>query len=458
MAEKLILKPRDFPAVEELLQRSSLAATIAMVPRPYAAMVVKRIIADNKARLKSKKARITEADLEREITTTIMASKRREMTRVINATGVVVHTNLGRAPLSPKLFDEIKQVVTSYGNVEYDLSGGRRGGRGAACEEYLSLLAGSESSTVVNNNAAALLLILNSLANRKEVLISRGELVQIGGGFRIPDIMKKSGARLCEVGTTNITTLSDYVDNLSPRTGMILKVHKSNFMQAGFTDEVDIGPLVELGRRHQVPVVNDLGSGVFIATRKILGQTEPTVQQSVKSGADLTCFSGDKMLGGVQAGLIVGSEVLVRKLKRNPLFRTMRLDKIMFAFLERLLSTYLDGDQLERIRLWQLLSVSESQLYERGRRIIDELDQPDGLTVSATQAYVGGGALPETHLPSIGIVFDRKYHPTVMMRTFREMDPPVIGRIENEQFILDLKAVAENELEPLRDAIRRALK
>ena len=458
MADKLILKPRGFPAVEELLQRPSLAATVATVPRPYAVTVVKRIIADNKARLKSKKARITEADLEREITTTIMASKRREMTRVINATGVVVHTNLGRAPLSPKLFDEIKQVVTGYGNVEYDLSGGKRGGRGAACEEYLSLLAGSESSTVVNNNAAALLLILNSLANRKEVLISRGELVQIGGGFRIPDIMKKSGARLREVGTTNITTLSDYEDNLSPRTGLILKVHKSNFMQAGFTEEVDIGPLVELGHRHQVPVVNDLGSGVFIATRKILGQTEPTVQQSVKSGADLTCFSGDKMLGGVQAGMIVGGDILVKKLKRNPLFRTMRLDKIMFAFLERLLSIYLNGDQLDKIRLWQLLSVTESQLYEHGQRIIDELDRPAGLTVTATRAYVGGGALPETHLPSVGIVFDRKYRPTVMMRTFREMDPPVIGRIENEQYILDLKAIAENELEPLRDAIRRALK
>jgi L-seryl-tRNA(Ser) seleniumtransferase len=457
MAKKLIATPRDFPAVEEILQRRSLAGTLALVPRPYAAMIVKQVIAANKKRLKAEVTEITDADLEREITAAVVQSKKDEMTRVINATGVVVHTNLGRAPLSPELFEAIKGVVTGYGNVEYDLAGGKRGGRGAACERYLSLLAGAESGAVVNNNAAALLLILNSLANRKEVLVSRGELVQIGGGFRIPDILKKSGARLREVGTTNITTAADYENNLTERTGLILKVHKSNFMQAGFTEETDIGPLVALGRRHNVPTLNDLGSGVFIPTRKILGQSEPTVQQSVKSGADLTCFSGDKMLGGVQAGLIVGREALIKKLKRNPLFRTMRLDKIMFAFLERLLSTYLDGDPGVSIKLWQLLSVPEAKLYERGRRIIDQLGSPDGLTVTATRAYVGGGALPQADLSSVGLIFDPKFRPTVLMNKFRRMDPPVIGRIENERFVLDLKAVAGDELDSLIEAIRCAL-
>jgi len=457
MAEKLIAQPRDFPAVEELLQRPSLAAVIALVPRPYAALIVKQVIAEVKQRLKTEKAPITESDLEREIMASISLMKKQEMTRVINATGIVVHTNLGRAPLSPELFESIKSVVTGYGNVEYDLSGGKRGDRGAACERYLSLLAQAESGAVVNNNAAALLLILNTLANRKEVLVSRGELVQIGGGFRIPDILKKSGARLREVGTTNITTVNDYESNLSERTGLILKVHKSNFMQAGFTDETDIGQLVALGRRHNIPTVNDLGSGVFIPTRKILGQAEPTVQQSVRSGADLTCFSGDKMLGGVQAGLIVGREALIKKLKRNPLFRTMRLDKIMFAFLERLLSTYLDGDPTDRIKLWRLLSAPESELYERGRRILDQLGRPDGLTVTATRAYVGGGALPQADLPSAGILFDAKHRPTALMNKFRLMEPPVIGRIENDRFMLDLKAVAEDELTILGEAIGRAI-
>jgi L-seryl-tRNA(Ser) seleniumtransferase len=457
MAEKLIAKPRDFPAVEELLQRGSLAEAIAQVPRPCAALIVKQVIAEAKQKLKTKKGRLTESDLERDVVSALSLTKMQEMTRVINATGIVVHTNLGRAPLSPELFDAIKPVVTGYGNVEYDLSGGKRGVRGAACERYLALLAGAESGTVVNNNAAALLLILNSLANRKEVLVSRGELVQIGGGFRIPDILKKSGARLREVGTTNITSLSDYESNISERTGLILKVHKSNFMQAGFTDETDIKQLVALGRRHEIPTVNDLGSGVFIPTRKILRQAEPTVQQSVRSGVDLTCFSGDKMLGGAQAGLIVGHQPLIKKLKRNPLFRTMRLDKIMFAFLERMLSIYLDGDPCKHIKLWQLLSTSESELYERGRRLLEQLGRPDGLTVAATRAYVGGGALPEADLPSAGILFDARHRPTTLMNKFRRMDPPVIGRIENDRFVLDLKAVAEDELSTLSEAIGQAI-
>jgi L-seryl-tRNA(Ser) seleniumtransferase len=379
------------------------------------------------------------------------------MTQVINATGIVVHTNMGRAPLSAELFDQVRDAVSGYGNIEYDLAGGKRGGRSAACEEYLSMLAGAESGAVVNNNAAALLLILNSLANRKEVIISRGELVQIGGGFRIPDILKKSGARLREVGSTNITTLRDYQDNITERTGMILKVHKSNFMQAGFTEEVAISPLVELGSKYNVPVVNDLGSGVFIPTKKILGHIEPTVQQSVKSGADLTCFSGDKMLGGVQSGLIVGRKTLVEKVKRNPLFRTMRLDKIMVSFLERLLRVYLDGDPLDQIKLWQILSVPEATLYKRGRQILDELGQPDGLSVGATSAYVGGGALPETKLPSVGIVFDPKFRPNNMMRTFRSMELPIIGRIEDDRFILDLKAIDKTEIATLTQAIHKVV-
>ncbi|MDH3891104.1 MAG: L-seryl-tRNA(Sec) selenium transferase [candidate division Zixibacteria bacterium] len=455
MAEKLITKLRDFPAVEELLQRTSLAATIVLVPRPLAAALVKEVIAQAKASLKTKKVKITEASIERDITRAIVGSRRQEITPVINATGIVIHTNLGRAPLAAELFDQVRDAVAGFGNIEYDLAGGARGGRGAACERYLALLSQAESGVVVNNNAAALLLILNSLANRKEVIISRGELVQIGGGFRIPDILKKSGARLREVGSTNITTLEDYQDNVTERTGMILKVHKSNFMQAGFTEEVAVGPLVELGRKFDVPVVNDLGSGVFIPTKKILGHVEPTVQQSVKSGADLTCFSGDKMLGGVQSGLIVGRKAVVEKLKRNPIFRTMRLDKIMVAFLERLLRVYLDGDPCDHVRLWQILAVPEATLYERGRQILDELGQPDGLSVSATSAYVGGGALPETRLPSVGIVFDSKYRPTAMMRDFRALEPPVIGRIEDDRYILDLKAVGENEMTALIRAIRK---
>ncbi len=457
MAEKLITKLRDFPAVEELLQKKSLSKAIASIPRPIAAGIIKEVVAGNKKKLREKKTAIMLKDLELEIAGSIRRFRTQEMTRVINATGIVVHTNLGRAPLDAELFDEVRGAVAGYGNIEYDLTGGSRGRRGGACERYLAAVAQAEAGTIVNNNAAALLLILNSLANRKEVVISRGELVQIGGGFRIPDILRKSGGRLREVGTTNITTLSDYREAITDRTGLILKVHKSNFAQSGFTDEVDIASLVKLGREHDIPVVNDLGSGVFIPTKKLLGHAEPTVQSSVKSGAHLTCFSGDKMLGGVQSGLIAGKAEEIARLKRNPLFRTMRLDKIMVGFLERLLKIYLDGNPTEQIKLWRILSTPEAALYERGRRIIKKLGEPDDLTVSATEAFVGGGALPDTPLPSVGLVFGERYNAAGLMRVFREMQPPVIGRIANERFVLDLKAVDEAELDLLTAAVRQAI-
>ena len=307
------------------------------------------VIAAAKERFSEGRAKVTTGDLEREVIAVARRLRRQSTTRVINATGIVVHTNLGRSPLSEELFDAVKRTVTGYGNTEFDLATGKRGGRGGACEKYLAMLAGSEAATVVNNCAAALFLILNSLAWRKDVLLSRGEMVQIGGGFRIPDILRKSGGRLREVGTTNITSLEDYESSIEPgRTGLILKVHRSNFVQAGFTEEVTIKDLAPLGRRYDLPVVNDLGSGVFIDTREILGYSEPTVQQSVRSGADITCFSGDKMLGGVQAGLIVGGAAHISRIKKNPLFRMMRVDKIVFSMLEHLFAIYLGGHEPDR--------------------------------------------------------------------------------------------------------------
>ena len=458
MARKIIKQPRDFPSVEELLQENTLTEQISSVPRPLAAQLVREVIAQSKKKLKQGSQTISIEKLLSDIRSSIVAAKRDEISRVINATGIVVHTNLGRAPLSEALFEAVKRTVTGYGNIEFDLGRGSRGGRGAACERYLTLLAGSESSTVVNNCAAALFLILNTLANRKQVIISRGELVQIGGGFRIPDILKKSGAILREIGATNITTIADYESNLNQKTGLILKVHKSNFVQAGFTEEVPLKQLVELAAAHNLSVVNDLGSGAFVSTRESLGYTEPTVQQSVRDGADLTCFSGDKMLGGVQAGLIVGRAELVKKIKRNPLFRTVRVDKFVFSMLERLFAIYLNGSHQTEIKLWAILSVPESELYKRGKALLKELGHPSGLSVDATKAFVGGGALPESNIPSIGIVFSEPFKATTLMRKFRMMDPPVIGRIDNERFILDLKAVADDELALLRDSIKIIIK
>jgi len=458
MARTSITTLRDFPSVEELLQKSILQKAVGALPRQVASNLVKDVVASFKMALKEGATDITLEKILQDIKSRLIQAKRQEIQRVINASGIAVHTNLGRAPLSDALFEAIKKTVQGYGNIEFDIERGVRGKRGVACERYLALLAGAESATVVNNCAAALFVILNSLANRKRVIVSRGELVQIGGGFRIPDILKRSGARLEEVGTTNVTTLADYENAINDKTALLLKVHKSNFVQAGFTEEVPLKKLVALGRRHGLPVVNDLGSGVFVSTKEMLGYSEPTVQQSVRTGADLTCFSGDKMLGGMQAGLIVGRAELVARIKKNPVFRTIRVDKVVFAVLEKMLTLYLDGNHVSDIKLWSLLSVPVGELRKRAESVLDRLGNPSGITVCSTRAFVGGGALPESAIPSVGLVFSGKFKPGRLDKGLRAFDPPVIGRIEDDRFILDLKAVDVEDLHTLARAIKKVIK
>lgn len=455
MAKKIIKNMRDFPSVEELLQHQKLIGSVSSVPRPLASFVVKKVIESFKSKIN--KSEITEQALIKEITNQIADYKKDEITKVINATGIVVHTNLGRAPLSESLFDEVKKNVIDYGNIEFDIKKGSRGNRGTACEKYLTILSGAEEATVVNNCAAALFIILNSLSNRKNVIISRSELVQIGGGFRIPDILKKSGAKLSEIGTTNITTIQDYKNAINEKTGLILKVHQSNFVQKGFTDRVNIKHLSQLSKKYKIPMVNDLGSGVFIPTQKILGYTEPTVQQSVKDGADITCFSGDKMLGGVQAGLIVGKSEYIKKIKQNPLFRTVRVDKIVFSMLEKILSIYLNNNWQEKIKLWQILSVSESELYKRGKILLKNLGQQSGISVEATKAFIGGGALPESDIPSVALVFSKPFNATNLFKKFKNMPLPIIGRIEDDRFYLDLKAIDNSDFVYLEKSIKKVI-
>lgn len=457
MAKDLITQPRDIPAVEELLQESALAESIALLPRPIAAQAIREQLEVVRGRLQESKGALSRDDLHAQITAALRKLRRKEITRVINATGILVHTNLGRAPLADSLFEAARSLLTGYSNVEFDLSTGQRGSRGVACESYLALLAEAEAATVVNNCAAALFLILNTLANRRQVLISRGELVQIGGGFRIPEILKRAGARLTEVGTTNITTLADYEQAIDDNTALILKVHKSNFVQAGFTEEVPLKALVDLGKRRGIPVVNDLGSGVFLDTGKLLGYNEPTVQQSVRTGAALTCFSGDKLLGGVQAGLIVGQAELIRRVRKNPLFRTVRVDKFVFAMLERLLTIYLNGTATADLALWSGIVVPESERYKQAKRLVADLGSPSGVSVEATRAYVGGGSLPEQDIPSVGIVFGEQYRANDLLTRFRELMPPVIGRVENDRLILDLAAVDAVDLNILTASIRQIL-
>ena len=449
--------PRDLPSVEEMLQADVLAETIAMLPRPVVTQIIRNEVERVRNEIVSEGKMISESTLIARISKAAEEQKRKEVGRVINATGIIVHTNLGRAPLSESLFEAIKASVIGYGNIEFDVLSGKRGNRGEAAEHYLALLSGAEAGMIVNNCAASLFLILNTLANRKKVIISRGELVQIGGGFRIPDILKRSGAKLLEIGTTNITTLDDYRAAIADGGSLILKVHQSNFVQAGFTDGVTLKDLVALGKEHRVPVINDLGSGVFLSTRDVIGYDEPTVQQSVRDGVDVTCFSGDKLLGGMQSGLIVGDSKSIRRLKANPIFRTLRVDKVVFSVLEKLLGFYLDGSHAQNIKLWQIMSVPESTLYGWGKAILREMGNPDGVSVTATGARVGGGALPEVDIPSVGIVFDSRFKGGKLVKRFRNQTPPIIGRVEDDRFILDLKAVDEADLGYLADVCKKIL-
>jgi len=457
MADQVIKSLRDFPSVEELLQSEELSSAIALVPHEIAVEIARDAIAELKKRLKSQEKSIEFAELNDAVKSKTSAFGLGEIRQVINATGILVHTNLGRAPLGKTLINDITTCSSGYSNLEFNLNDGKRGSRGGIAEKYLALLADAESAAIVNNCAAALFIILNTFAVRKKVLLSRSELVQIGGGFRIPDILKRTGAKLEEVGTTNITNLKDYSEAVDSGATMILKVHKSNFVQSGFTKEVSLQKLAILAQKKKLLLVHDLGSGALMPSRKLLGFDEPTPRQSIRDGADIVCFSGDKMLGGVQSGLLVGKRELIEKIKHNPLFRTIRVDKIVIAALEKIFKSYLDGTFQSKIKLWELLSVTESDLYTRAKKICSSLGNPDYISVEATKCFIGGGGLPESALPSVGLIFSKKHKAATLMELFRNQTPPVIARIENDRLILDLKAVDSEELKMLEKSIRRVI-
>ncbi len=452
-----IRSPRDIPSVETVTAQCEKVESLANIPRTVLVAAVQAVVETLRSQLQKKSISFTMKQIQKRVVDAVRSSHASQLRRVINATGIVVHTNLGRSPLASHLLVDIEPLLTGYSNVEFDLETGARGKRGEMVESYLAQLSTAEAGTVVNNNAAALFMILNTFAARKEVVISRGELVQIGGGFRIPDILSRAGAKLVEVGTTNITTLADYENGITAKTAMILKVHKSNFTQTGFTKDVAIPELVPLARKHQCLLVNDLGSGLFFSTKQLLGYEEPTVQRSVSDGADLTCFSGDKMLGGVQAGLIVGKQELVSKIKKNPLFRAMRVDKITFAVLERLLASYLNGSHTTDIAVWSMLSIPEAELYKRAKAMVKSAGEPKGVSVEATKAYLGGGAMPEEAIPSVAIIFASTFSATALQKKFRNHAIPIIGRIEAGRFMLDIKAVALSDDAVLIEAIRAAV-
>jgi len=383
--------------------------------------------------------------------------------RVINATGVVIHTNLGRAPLHASAIQHLIEVSKSYSNLEYDLVRGERGSRYVHVEEVLCRLSGAESALVVNNNAGAVLLVLNALAEGKEVIVSRGELVEIGGAFRIPDVMKRSGAILTEVGTTNRTHFDDYQKAIGPDTALLLKVHTSNFRVMGFASEVSLQELVQLGKQHQLPVVDDLGSGCLIDLTRYGLEKEPTVQETIKTGVDAVTFSGDKLLGGPQAGIILGKKKFLDLFKANPLTRALRIDKLTLAALESTLLLYFDEKMaMEEVPTLRMLSLDMGKLKRRGKRLLKRLAGIENkrmtLALKEDVSQVGGGALPLQQLPT-AVVAIKPLDLSVnsLEENLRKGDLPIISRISKEELLLDMRTIFDEEIPLLAAGIEKAL-
>lgn len=375
--------------------------------------------------------------------------------RVINGTGVIVHTNLGRSLLSDKTVSRLAMTGAYYTNLEFNLETGKRGSRYSLVEDIICDLTGAEAALVVNNNAAAVLITLDTLAREKEVIVSRGQLVEIGGSFRIPDVMKKSGASLVEVGATNRTHLYDYEGAIRDSTGLLLRVHTSNFRIIGFTSQVSVEELVELGAKYQVPVMEDLGSGSFIDLSSYGLPPEPTVQEVVKTGVDVVTFSGDKLLGGPQAGIIVGKQKIIGEIKKNPLNRALRIDKFTLASLESVLRDYYDKEAvLKRNQTLRMISEDAEVIKKRTQRFLRrtraKTSHNCAMKLVSTVSRVGGGALPEYSLPSWAAeLAPTNKHLSTVEKDFRKLDTPVIGRIENDRLLIDFRTVLDEEVPEL---------
>ncbi|MEA3467935.1 MAG: L-seryl-tRNA(Sec) selenium transferase [Thermodesulfobacteriota bacterium] len=397
-------------------------------------------------------------------TDAIDKKNRPNLQRIINGTGVVIHTNLGRSLLGRQSMQALQNAASHYSNLEFDLSTGKRGSRYSLVEDIICDLTGAEAALVVNNNAAAVLLSLNTLSFKKETIVSRGQLVEIGGSFRIPDVMSRSGARMVEVGATNRTHLFDYENVIHEETALLLKVHTSNFRIIGFTSEVSIQDLVSLGRKYGIPVMEDLGSGSLIDLSPWGLPKEPTVQEIVKSGADVVTFSGDKLLGGPQAGLIVGKKDIIARIKKNPMNRALRIDKFTLASLETVLRDYYDFDHaLQSVPTLSMLTADPDTLKKRGHRILRRLGGAQKvknfISLQPTVSRVGGGAMPEHGLASWALgLKPGNLGASGFEKWFRGLNIPLIVRIEDEKLIIDLRTILEDDIPLLIDILKQYMK
>jgi L-seryl-tRNA(Ser) seleniumtransferase len=455
---------RMIPAVDRLLDNPGIKGIAGHYPRTLILQAINEILSETRKGIE--KGNITKEsqalDPENMVNTVVKKVEhlsRPSLCNVINATGVVLHTNLGRSILAERVIDRLVDISGGYSNLEYDLEKGKRGSRYVHVEGILRELTSAEAAMVVNNNAAAVLITLDTLAKEREVIISRGELVEIGGSFRIPDVMKRSGARMIEVGTTNKTHLNDYESSITPETAAILKVHKSNFQIVGFHEEATRSSLVELGRKYSIPVIEDLGSGSFIDLSKYGYQWEPTVQQVVNEGVDIVTFSGDKLLGGPQAGIIIGKKELVEKIRKNQLNRALRIDKLTLAALEETLNIYRDEQTaMETIPTLNMICQSYEELKSKAVRLYRMITVKNGGSFRVDMingaSRIGGGALPLLELPTRLLRLNPvKMHAQEISEALKSFTPPIIVRVEQDSVLFDVRTIQEKELKPVAASI-----
>jgi L-seryl-tRNA(Ser) seleniumtransferase len=454
---------RSLPSIERLLERPLASQLSAGLSRERVRDLLREItnelreqIGNEPQSLNLSLQSLTEM-VERRLEVRAAASVQPSLRRVINATGVIIHTNLGRAPLAREAVEAVAEAAAHYSNLEYDLALGERGHREMHCQELLARLAGSEAAVIANNNAAAVLLVLNTLAEGGEVVVSRGELIEIGGSFRIPDVMEKSGVTVREVGTTNRTRISDYERAINEHTKLLLRVHPSNYRIIGFTERPSVQQIADLARRAGIPSFEDLGSGCLIDLSPFGVRDEPVVGESLKAGISVVSFSGDKMLGGPQAGIIAGSREIVDRVRKNPLMRALRVDKMTYAAIEATLRLYERGAALSEVPVIRAIAATREDLGERAARFCESVPRLTNGTVKASLengvSVIGGGSAPEVTLPTVLVALDASESAASLEKRLRGHKIPIITRTERDRVMIDLRTVAVDDEAVILDAI-----
>jgi len=452
---------KEIPSVQDILL--SLSQKKLKIDDEYLKVLVQKVVQDFREKILSgaasenlSKQNITDEILERTIAE-IDRIRSYRLKRVINATGIILHTNLGRSPIASQAVKHLSDILENYCNLEIDLVTGKRGDRINIVEEIICLITGAEGAVVVNNNAGAVLLTLYSLCHKKEVPVSRGELVEIGGSFRMPEVMKAGGVKMVEVGTTNKTHLKDYADRITPKTGGILKVHTSNYKIMGFTSSVPIDELIQLAGENQIPLIYDMGSGVIEDLRKWGYSREPVAREYIKAGVDIVTFSADKVLGGPQAGIIIGKKKYIEKIKKNHLLRALRCDKVTYALLDATLRLYFQPKELKKsLPVAQILNTPMDELRGRGTGLISRASKRHlHMNLIDTYSQMGSGALPLEKIPSVAVaVRSNKFTVTEIAKKMRIGTPPIVGYIENEWFMLNLRTVRKDEIPIIVTALK----